>query len=614
MSVGFTAREREGHFEKPTVLLCPQMCDKHMASTQKNSTTNIEALDVCQCTSPVNAYMNKLRAQLSKEQKAAAHKLVETSKQELNNWLGQEKLEVLDKFVKQRELERLSDKLASEMPDVPRDYFRHGLHYMLNGVQQRVEQQVRCLRTAQKKAQLAKQQAKQQETIDTSSSDDSSADTTIVEVSETDSKATKPPQKSKPPVVVTASPTVVQNHDSSGAASATPTPAQSDGPPDHALTDASTQTEPCAAYKYCVSWCLHGGEQSTKPLTRCGLCMKWFHVTCCEDPEDVKFCKGAWTCPVCREMPCKVNRIQDTLEAVMALLQTFSQETASDSGASDSDSDSGPESDAESGPEPDPESEAEPEPDADSEAEVSDSEDKANDSTIPPHVYATATVEAPQGSGNQTTQGPNSAEHDCADSEEEAVKSPPFQQQRAQKRKARKKHKLQERSETKYSARILCDSIPKNIDRDYIARKTSTKVTLIRAGYTISQVVDYVQNEDIETSTPLLIHTGTNHVEPEKIHRILDRLDRLEYNLQRRGYKNVLMSSVVHRNSNRDTFKSVDKVNTRIALICAKNHWTFIDNDNLDETCLSSDGIHLNGIGDERFTTNICKGLKAAIH
>jgi hypothetical protein len=201
--------------------------------------------------------------------------------------------------------------------------------------------------------------------------------------------------------------------------------------------------------------------------------------------------------------------------------------------------------------------------------------------------------------------------HTCTVSEDH---SHPFQQQRQQKRKTKRGRSASTSNTMKHTVKLICDSIPKNIDTRYIARKTSTDVKIVRFGATIGQTIDYVQNNAHDVNTPVIIHTGTNHMEKEGVSRTIHRLERLEYNLQRRGYKHVMMSSVVHRNSSQTTDRAISTINTRIALMCAKNNWTFVDNDNIDETCLSADGIHLNGIGDERMTLNICNGLNYLIH
>ena len=45
-------------------------------------------------------------------------------------------------------------------------------------------------------------------------------------------------------------------------------------------------------------------------------------------------------------------------------------------------------------------------------------------------------------------------------------------------------------------------------------------------------------------------------------------------------------------------------VNNHIRSICARNKWSYIDNDNIDESCLSADSLHLNKNGLERMCVN----------
>ena len=50
--------------------------------------------------------------------------------------------------------------------------------------------------------------------------------------------------------------------------------------------------------------------------------MRWHHVTCTDTKEDAKYSKGAWTCPVCRDMSNRLHVLEDKLDQVMAILLT----------------------------------------------------------------------------------------------------------------------------------------------------------------------------------------------------------------------------------------------------------------------------------------------------
>ena len=76
----------------------------------------------------------------------------------------------------------------------------------------------------------------------------------------------------------------------------------------------------------------------------------------------------------------------------------------------------------------------------------------------------------------------------------------------------------------------------------------------------------------------------------------------------------LLFSIIVYRHTSVSTQRKVREVNTRLAMMGSSNKWMLIDTDNIDDTCLTSYGVHLNGIGDERLTMNICNGVKDLCH
>ena len=178
-----------------------------------------------------------------------------------------------------------------------------------------------------------------------------------------------------------------------------------------------------------------------------------------------------------------------------------------------------------------------------------------------------------------------------------------------------KRSKIQHPKST-HRVELVCDSMPKNVNTSYFARKAAAAVTINRIGATIRHTVNYVQREKKpDDPTYLVIHTGTNHLENEGVYRIMDRFERLEFNLKHHNYKQVAISSIIHRGGASERIhQNIKLINDKLAMMCAKNNWILIDNDNIDEYCLSGDGIHLNGVGDERFTTNILKGINSLVH
>ena len=101
-----------------------------------------------------------------------------------------------------------------------------------------------------------------------------------------------------------------------------------------------------------------------------------------------------------------------------------------------------------------------------------------------------------------------------------------------------------------------------------------------------------VQGKAISRRDPLIIHTGTNHVQKESVKSIIRRLEHLESNLLYHRYQRVALSNIVYLWYVR---KNIAAVNDIIVSICARNGWAYIDNDDVDETCIEhSDCFHPN--------------------
>ena len=183
-----------------------------------------------------------------------------------------------------------------------------------------------------------------------------------------------------------------------------------------------------------------------------------------------------------------------------------------------------------------------------------------------------------------------------------------------------------------FKVTVLSDSVLNKVDverTEALCSDANCQLQIINAAATIGDAVSCVQgptkedlpahlqthNIDINHEDPVVIHTGTNHVEKEGVPTIIRRLERLEYNLRREGYKRVALSSIVHRRS--DSMYEHEKIaalNNVILKICTRNGWAYVDNDNVDESCLlHGDKVHPNKYGTERLSHNIAAAVRQMI-
>ena len=118
----------------------------------------------------------------------------------------------------------------------------------------------------------------------------------------------------------------------------------------------------------------------------------------------------------------------------------------------------------------------------------------------------------------------------------------------------------------------------------------------------------FIQNHS-KYDSPIIIHTGTNDVRREASRTTKLRLQRLEINLVHKGYRHVALSGVVFRGNDHIRRKTLD-VNQELAQICKRNNWQYIDNGNIDSSCIDRDGLHLNQNGRLRLASNFKNVLK----
>ena len=503
-----------------------------------NNTKPNRQLNVCQLNTPVMEHLKAIRSSLSADQLSEVNKLVARTKAELKDWASSASLQDLRQFQKHKKLDELSDKLSTNMKEIPRDLFKHNLHYVLNGIQTQVEG---------RKYQLLSSRDDVTDADEDDELDVSDAEKTIIAVSKQTVHA--------------------EVHVSS---------------PQYA--DAATQTSILKNTNYCVNTCYYDGKQSDQPMVRCGLCMRWFHVKCTDEPEDENYAEAAWTCPSCRLMPSIVSQLQVNIETIMdTLLQlvgvkpneskllhsTADQDAANISPAAVNRS-----------------ATSDDDTDHSSPFDVDDDDDDADDS-------------------DESCRMPESSDGEQSHPESDDSLWP--WESATTKKKLRKRRSRACIPPVKHNVTLISDSVPKNIDVNYIQRKTAAKVSVLREGRDVNKTVDYIQDHAAcLRSSHIVLHTGTNNVLRESEHITMRRFDRLETNLVHHKYEHVSVSSIVHHNSRDKVREKIKNLNDHLQLMCSRNGWSYIDNDNIDASCLSHDNIHLNGLGDEKLTGNVC--------
>ena len=157
--------------------------------------------------------------------------------------------------------------------------------------------------------------------------------------------------------------------------------------------------------------------------------------------------------------------------------------------------------------------------------------------------------------------------------------------------------------------KIICDSIPKRLDTISVGNAVGSQINIVQEAQKVNDAIDHIQ-DCADNSCINVIHTGTLNLKRDSTKIVIQRIERMETNIKDKKLQHVAISSIVHRFDIQESQKII-AVNRAIKQICRRNQRTFIDNDNMDRSCLWRDGLHLNQIGKQRLAQNIINLLSS---
>ena len=153
---------------------------------------------------------------------------------------------------------------------------------------------------------------------------------------------------------------------------------------------------------------------------------------------------------------------------------------------------------------------------------------------------------------------------------------------------------------------IVGDSVIKNITGTGISRTNTVKMRP-HPGATAVDICDYIKPELSHKPDVIIIHCGTNDIENEintvkKIKKLVKEID--EYDKQ--NPPKVVISSLIKR-YDQDFNDDIANINEKLQRFCNSKGLSFIDNNNIDRTCLNKGKLHLNRRGSSYLANNFKK-------
>ncbi len=105
---------------------------------------------------------------------------------------------------------------------------------------------------------------------------------------------------------------------------------------------------------------------------------------------------------------------------------------------------------------------------------------------------------------------------------------------------------------------------------------------------------DYIKPLPGKKPDEIILHVGTNDIKDNSI-----KGTQVKESLLR---TNVCISGIITRKDKSNIQEKINTVNDILKRVSDQNKWTYIDNTNLDYTCLNRGGLHLNRKGSSSLT------------
>ena len=158
---------------------------------------------------------------------------------------------------------------------------------------------------------------------------------------------------------------------------------------------------------------------------------------------------------------------------------------------------------------------------------------------------------------------------------------------------------------------IVGDSILNGINEKGLTKKNHTVKVRPHPGATTEDLVDHIKPVARRKPNMVILHIGSNDLTngvntQEKLLEVIDILRKESKDTK------IVVSSVVTRKDKNGMPNKVSSLNSSLKTLCIRNQIEFIDNCNLDDSCLGVKRLHLNKKGNSYLANNCNKFLEKA--
>jgi hypothetical protein len=122
------------------------------------------------------------------------------------------------------------------------------------------------------------------------------------------------------------------------------------------------------------------------------------------------------------------------------------------------------------------------------------------------------------------------------------------------------------------------------------------------SGSKIEDMTDYLKPLIRRKPDEIILHIGTNNLKDSSAtpQQLAGGISNLGTQIRNSSPSTkICLSALLIRNDNSDLVTKIQDINKRVRDICVSKNWSYIDNSNVDKSCLNRRGLHLNRRGSD---------------
>ena len=164
-------------------------------------------------------------------------------------------------------------------------------------------------------------------------------------------------------------------------------------------------------------------------------------------------------------------------------------------------------------------------------------------------------------------------------------------------------------SKSKPNILLIGDSMIKDINPHKLSKSSVRKLTY--PGKRAEEIADQIESAHVHSPpTEVIIHVGTNNLITDSSRECFDHIQSLISNIKKRfnGIR-IGISSLIMR-EDIDITSKIKETNELLKDLCLKEGYTYIENMNIDATCLNGSKLYLNSKGSALLAVHFIKFLR----